>query len=99
MQLSPTTDDGFYDNFEFEFQNFWLNSNYYCILTGMGWVPERVMPLLRHRSSSREKAERLFSEIKQRTETLQARSPTNYEYLQRLHGKGPRAGRNQGSAA
>jgi tryptophan halogenase len=89
MQLSPTSDDGFYDSFDFEFENFWLNSNYYCILTGMGWLPDRVMPLLGYRSSSRDKAERLFAEIKLRAATLQARSPTNYEYLKHLHSKEP----------
>jgi tryptophan 7-halogenase len=87
MPLPPTSDEHFYDSFEFEFRNFWLNSNYYCILAGMGWMPDRVLPLLRYRASSRDKAERIFSDIKLRTATLRARAPTNYEYLQRLHGK------------
>ena len=85
MTTGALSDDGYYDSFDYEFENFWLNGNYYCILSGMGWLPERVLPLVRYREESIGKANAMFDEIKQRSARLKAILPSNYEYLQALH--------------
>jgi tryptophan halogenase len=89
VNLPPLTEDSYYNSFEFDFKNFWLNGNYYCILSGMGWLPERVMPILHYRPASREKAEVLFMDIKRKSQHLQAILPSHYEYLCTLQDKIP----------
>jgi tryptophan 7-halogenase len=79
-------DDSYYENFDFEFSNFWLNGNYYCVLAGMGLLPERALPLLRHRQASIDKAEAMFRQIRQRADQLLATLPTTHEYLRALAG-------------
>jgi tryptophan halogenase len=78
--------DAYYDNFEWEFRNFWTNSSYYCILAGMGWVPEQALPRIRYQSdASRRRAEEKFRAIKDEAAALAAKLPTNYDFLRQLH--------------
>ena len=82
----PISDEGsYYSNFEAEFRNFWTNGSYYCIFGGLGLVPEKPMPALRHRKDSQARAEPLFSQIKRQQNELLSTLPTNYEYLKQLH--------------
>ncbi|EST34206.1 tryptophan halogenase family protein [Streptomyces roseochromogenus] len=84
----PVTDEaGYYGNFEAEFRNFWSNANYYCILAGLGELPDNPMPLLAHQPESIASAEAVFEEIKKRREELLATLPSTHEYLLKLHGK------------
>jgi tryptophan halogenase len=84
----PLTDvDTYYGNFEWEFRNFWTNSNFYCMLAGMGWVPDNPVPATRYRPDSRKKADEIFFQIKRKSADLKARLPTTYEFLRKLHGK------------
>ncbi|MFL6261102.1 MAG: tryptophan halogenase family protein [Thermoanaerobaculia bacterium] len=76
----------YYNNFDYEFRNFWPNSSYYCILTGMGVLPERVCPLVEHRPSAIEKAERIFADLKHRADSLLVTLPSMSDYLNNLHG-------------
>jgi hypothetical protein len=76
----------YYDNFDYEFRNYWPNSSYYCILTGMGVLPERVCPLIEHRPRAIRKAEEVFADIRRRADHLLATLPSTYEYLNKLHG-------------
>jgi tryptophan halogenase len=91
VQVASLDADAYYDDFDFEFRNFWLNGNYYCIFTGMGWLPEQELPLLRHRTASCERAEAMFADLARRTGELEARLPTNHDYLRTLHGHLPGA--------
>lgn len=59
----------------------------YCILAGLGCLPEHVMPLIRHRLSSQTKTEELFRNIKQESLRLKTILPTNYDYLRALQSK------------
>jgi len=80
--------DAYYDNFEWEFRNFWTNSSYYCILAGMGWLPEQVLPRIRHQTAEGMRgAEERFREIKRQSAELAAKLPTNHEFLQQLHAR------------
>lgn len=85
----PISDEStYYSSFEAEFRNFWTNSSYYCILAGMGWVPDDPIPAIRYRPESQEKAELAFHEIKKHSSELQSKLPSNYELLQKLHAGG-----------
>lgn len=75
----------YYSAFDYEFENFWSNSNYYCILTGMEVYPDRSLPLLQHKSAAIEKAEQLFTNIRLRTTALTRQLPSTYTALQSLH--------------
>jgi tryptophan halogenase len=76
----------YYNDFDYEFRNFWPNSSYYCILVGMGLLPERVFPLVEHRPAAVEKAERIFVDLRRRADHLLETLPSTYEYLNILNG-------------
>ena len=79
--------DSYYGNFETEFRNFWKNSNFYCVMAGMGVMPEQSLPNIRLRPESQRKAEAEFEAIKRKSAELQASLPTNHQFLKQLHGK------------
>src|SRR5262249_49994477 len=76
-----------YGSFEAEFRNFWTNGSYYCILAGLGFVPDQPLPLLMHKTNSVRKAEELFTRVKQQQRELLQTLPSNFDYLQRPHRK------------
>lgn len=80
-------EDGYYMNFEVEFRNFWTNGSFYCILAGMNWEPDHVLPSIRYRPESLRKAEATFEDIKRRSDELMATLPTTYQFLKKLHRK------------
>jgi tryptophan 6-halogenase len=82
----------YYDSFEAEFRNFWTNGSFYCILAGMGWVPDRPLPSIRYRAGSQAAAAELFRHIKERSAELSRTLPTNYEFLRHLHRSGAEHG-------
>lgn len=89
--ISDTGARHYYKDFDFEFGNFWPNSSYYCIFTGMGVLPQRILPLMAHRQSAAEKAEGIFADLRRRADRLLDTLPTTFEYLNQLHGM-PRVG-------
>ena len=83
----PVVDEStYYTNFEAEFRNFWTNNNYYCVLSGLGVLPDRPLPLLAHRPESIAGAAGQFEAIKQQQAALLAALPDNNAYLRQLHG-------------
>jgi tryptophan halogenase len=88
MPLSDA--ESYYGNFECEFRNFWTNSNFYCVMAGMGWAPKRALPWVRLRPDSQRKAELEFDLIKARSDSLRDTLPSNHAYLSQLHGKAQR---------
>lgn len=88
MPLSDA--ESYYGNFECEFRNFWTNSNFYCVMAGMGWAPKRALPWVRLRPDSQRKAELEFDLIKARSVSLRDTLPSNHAYLSQLHGKAQR---------
>lgn len=85
MPLSDV--DGYYGNFDWEFRNFWTNSSFYCMLAGMGWMPDQALPRIRYSRESQAKAEVMFSDIKKQSAELKAKLPTMHQFLRKLHGK------------
>lgn len=82
----PLTDeDSYYANFDAEFHNLCTNGSYYCILAGMGWEPERVLPTIRYRPDALRESEKIFADIKRKQAELLGSLPTNHEYLRQLH--------------
>jgi flavin-dependent dehydrogenase len=79
--------DGYYGNFEWEFRNFWTNSSFYCMLAGMGWMPNQPLPRIRYSQESLAKAEKMFADIKRESAEFQAKLPSCHQYLRKLHGK------------
>jgi tryptophan halogenase len=85
VNMSTTDESTYYTNFESEFRNFWTNGSYYSIFGGLGLVPDKPMPALRHRANAKERAEPIFARVKSQQRELLATLPTNYEYLKQLH--------------
>lgn len=82
----PAVDEAtYYTNFEAEFRNFWTNNNYYCVLAGLGVLPDRPLPLLAHRPESLAGAAGRFEDIKRQQRSLLATLPANNAYLRQLH--------------
>lgn len=86
LPINPPTmaDQDYYESFDYEFRNFWLNNNYYCIFAGMERLPQRPLPLIHHRTSSREKAEAAFRGIQDKARELEQTLPPTVEYLRAL---------------
>jgi tryptophan 6-halogenase len=87
VNMPVADEDTYYSDFEAEFRNFWTNGSYYCILAGMGWFPDQPIPSIRYRPESLRKAEEHFARIKRQSAELQAKLPTNRDFLRQLHGK------------
>ncbi len=84
----PVTDVGtYYGNLEAEFQNFWTNGSYYCILAGLGFLPEHPPPALTYRQESIKMAESLFLKVREQQQELLDTLPSNHEFLRKLHGR------------
>ncbi len=83
----PVADEStYYGNFEAEFRNFWTNGSYYCILAGLGVLPDQPMPALTYRERSIAGARPHFDEVRRQQQELLQTLPTHYEYLRALHG-------------
>ncbi len=82
----PTTsEDNYYGNFAAEFRNYWTNGSYYCILAGLGLLPDRPLPALAHKTQSVQGVGAVIEAIRRDEQTLLDSLPTNYEYLSWLH--------------
>jgi flavin-dependent dehydrogenase len=88
VNMPSVDEDTYYRQFEAEFNNYWTNGSYYCILAGLGREPEHPLPLLAYRPDSQAKAEQLFAKIRDRAVEAKMKTPTNYEFLSRLHRDG-----------
>jgi tryptophan halogenase len=77
----------YYGNFEAEFRNFWTNGSYYCIFSGLGYLPDKPLPMLAHKPDSIARAEGLLADVKRQQRDLLDTLPSNYDYLRTLHGK------------
>lgn len=86
VNQSATTEDTYYRNFEAEFRNRWTNGSYYCILAGLGLVPEGPPPALAYRNDSVKRSEAVFAKIAEQQRELVSTLPSNYEYLRQIHG-------------
>jgi tryptophan halogenase len=85
VNMPYVDEDTYYGQFEVEFKNYWTNGSYYCILAGLGREPKRALPLLAYRMDRQVKAEQIFAKIKNRAAEARLKTPTNYEFLCRLH--------------
>lgn len=86
LNTPPSTEE-YYSDIEAEFRNFWTDGNYYCILAGLGVLPDHSSPILDAREDLIVAAERVFSEIKDAQAELVKSLPTLYEQLGLLHEK------------
>jgi len=80
-----SNEEGYYTNFENEFRNYWTNSSFYCVLEGLGQVPDHPYPRIRYSEASRSKAEQAFADIKHVSRKLLNTLPSNHRFLQKLH--------------
>lgn len=86
VNMTSVDEDSYYHRFDEEFRNFWTNSNYYCILAGLGYLPER-MPALAHRPDAMRAAGAAFRQVRERQRYLLETLPPNVDYLRHLHGR------------
>ncbi|OGT39918.1 MAG: hypothetical protein A3E81_02025 [Gammaproteobacteria bacterium RIFCSPHIGHO2_12_FULL_36_30] len=78
----PTVDNNnLYPTFKSLFQNFWTETNYQCILCGVGYYPNNAYPLLQYRDDIIKAGNILFDNIHKRAEELKKILPTHYQYL------------------
>lgn len=74
-----------YPTFKSLFQNFWTETNYQCILSGVGYLPNNPYPLLNYRDDILNESEVLFKKIEMRAEELKKLLPTHYAYLKKIN--------------
>ena len=85
INVTNLDSEAYYDNFEVEYRNFWTDSSYYAILTGMGVFPECVNSKIRYHSSMTKDSEQSFKAIKERSTTLVKNLPSHYGFLKEFH--------------
>lgn len=84
----PTVNNNnIYPTFKSLFQNFWTETNYQCILCGVGYYPNHSYPLLNYREDIMTTGNTLLQQIEKRSEELKKILPTHYAYLTNLHEK------------
>ncbi|MCF6777685.1 tryptophan 7-halogenase [Thiotrichales bacterium 19X7-9] len=82
----PTTDESnYYGSFEAEFKNFWTNGSYYCIFSGLGFIPDNSLPLIKYKQKSINQANEIINQVKNKQDQLLLTLPSNYDYLCQLH--------------
>lgn len=81
----PVSEADYYATLDNEFRRFWLNESYYCIFSGMGFLPDHPAGQLAYQPESVEQAKRVLAGIKARGRQLASMLPTNHEYLQQFH--------------
>jgi len=85
IKKSYATDEFLYASFEAGFDRFWTNSNYQCVLAGVGYLPTSCQPLLNHRPDILREAELVFAEIETRSRLLTQQLPSQFEYLSHMY--------------
>jgi hypothetical protein len=81
----PVSESDYYATLDNEFRRFWLNESYYCIFSGMGFLPDHPMGMLAYRPAAVEEAKRVLAGVRARGRQLASILPSNYEYLQQFH--------------
>ncbi|MFE7129396.1 tryptophan halogenase family protein [Streptomyces sp. NPDC057638] len=81
----PYTDESAYYAPDAPVRSPWTNGSYYCILAGLGVLPDVPLPALAHRPASVIGAESLFASVKRQQRTLLDTLPSTHAYLRLLH--------------
>lgn len=85
IKKSYANNEFLYASFEAGFDRFWTNSNYQCVLAGVGYLPTSYLPLLNHRADILMEAEQVFAGIETKSKLLSDQLPTQYEYLNHIY--------------
>ena len=85
IRQSDQNDAQLYSSFAARFDNFWNNSSYQCIFTGVNWMPETSLAILQYRDDIMQKGNAILKEIEQKSKHYAKELPTQYEYLQKLY--------------
>lgn len=85
IKKSYANDAMLYSSFEAGFDRFWTNSNYQCVLAGVGYLPNFYLPLLDHRPDILKQGEKVFNQIANKSAALIAQLPSQYEYLSKVY--------------
>ncbi len=85
IKIPYTTEFGYNQSFDAGFDRFWTNSNYLAILAGMNYLPDSILPILRHKQDSIDKAEIIFNSVQATTKTLLEELPSHYAYICNLY--------------
>ena len=86
VNMPRSDEETYYQRFDVEFDNYWTNGSYFCILSGLGRMPSRSLPILSHRPQAQAQADVLFARIAAGAEQLQTLLPSNLDYLRQFHG-------------
>lgn len=84
INLTTTSADAYYNNFDYEFRNFWTEGSYYAVLTGMGVYPEQVHESLRGEQEPHA-IQQLFSTVKERGARAAEVLPSHRDFLVSLY--------------
>jgi tryptophan halogenase len=77
----------YYGSFDNEFHNFWTNGSYYCIFSGMGFLPDRSLGRIAYRPAAVEESQRILAQVRGQQQELVRTLPSTFQYLKKLHGR------------
>lgn len=81
IKKSYQGNEALYSTFESSFDRFWTNSNYQAVLAGVGYLPEKALPILNYRSDVLKESEQIFKRVKDESKELLEKLPSQYDYL------------------
>ncbi len=87
IKLSHQGDQNLYSSFAARFENFWTNSSYQCIFSGVDVLPESAPAILSYRNDIMKTGNEVLSRIARENVELNSILPTQLEYLQQLYVK------------
>ena len=84
INLTDSSGDDYYSDFDYEFRNFWTEGSYYAVLTGMGVYPEQVHESLRG-GVEPEVVGSLFTSVERHAATAVEALPSHRDFLVSLY--------------
>lgn len=84
INLTTTSTETYYDDFDYEFRNFWTEGSYYAVLTGMGVFPERSSDTLPPTMDGAAR-DAMFATVAAEAAVAVASLPTHRDYLVALY--------------
>ena len=84
-----TNESSYYGDIEKEFYNFWTNSNYYCIFSGLGHLPSKVNSEIAENLDWVKTAFTEFLKLKEEEFEMLNSLPSMVHYLKNIRGAKP----------
>lgn len=85
IRMSHQGDESLYSSFAARFDNFWTNSSYQCIFSGVDYFPDASLPILNYRDDIMSRGEEILAKIQEQSLELCNTLPSQRDYLEKIY--------------